>query len=358
MKTNSVKTYFTIAFFLSLAIGITIHFPLVMSFLFGDGEGHHGEKFLISFSHLGTELLITFLIALLMFTLNYFILKPLEKHNKLKVLIIILSVVLTFISVTILNHFFYELISHLNSEPRSRGYEDEFIFRNFYVSAIVTGCVFIIRLIFQKQYVQLENETLKSEAIRSQYESLKNQLSPHFLFNSLTALKTLINEAPATAQNYVNALSKALRYTLQSNEKKLVALKDEMEFTESYLFLIKMRYDSNLDIKIEISEKFSDYRLPPLTIQTLVENAVKHNEVSKRHPLTIIIRTTENGSLQVMNNINEKISEEDGTGIGLTNLSKQFSLLLGKEIIIRNDNYEFLVEVPLINPTENEGIDN
>ena len=354
MQWNSVKSYFIIAILLSLAIGITIHFPLVISFLFGEGEGRHGERFIISFSHLGAELFITFLVALLMFTLNFFILKPLEKYGKMQVLIIILSVFLTLFSVFILNHFFYSLLRQINSGPHPRGYQDEFIFRNFFVSGLVIGCVLIIRLIFQKQSVQLENETLKSEALQSQFESLKNQLSPHFLFNSLTALKTLINESPGLAQDYVNNLSKALRYTLQSNEKQLVTLKEELDFTESYLFLIKMRFDTNLTVVIQANARYLSYRLPPLTIQTLVENAVKHNEVSKRNPFSITIQTSDNESLVVQNKINEKITEEEGTGIGLPNLSKQFQLLLDKDITISNENNEFRVEVPLINPLENE----
>jgi LytS/YehU family sensor histidine kinase len=93
-----------------------------------------------------------------------------------------------------------------------------------------------------------------------------------------------------------------------------------------------------------------NYKLPPLTVQTLVENAVKHNEVSKRKPLTLTIKTTESPSLIVMNTIHEKITTEEGTGIGLANLSKQFQLLLGKDISISNENNEFMVEVPLINP--------
>ena len=323
---------------------------MVMSYLFGEVEGRHGERFLVSFSHMGSELLITFLVALLMFTLNFFILAPIEKHRKLQVFTTVLAVFLTVISVFILNHFFYSLLNIVDSGPRPRGFRDEFIYRNFYVSGLVIGCILIIRLIFQKQSVQLENEILRSEALQSQFESLKNQLSPHFLFNSLTALKTLISEAPDTAQNYVNNLSKALRYTLQSNNEQLVTLKEEMDFTESYLFLIKLRFDTNLTVSIGINEKYLGHRLPPLTIQTLVENAVKHNEISKRKPFTITIQTTENASLVVWNNIHEKITEEEGTGIGLTNLSKQFQLLLGKEIVISNENNEFRVEVPLINP--------
>jgi LytS/YehU family sensor histidine kinase len=234
--------------------------------------------------------------------------------------------------------------------PRGRGRRDEFDYTNFFVSGLVIGCVLIIRLIFQKETITLENETLKREALQSQFESLKNQLSPHFLFNSLTALKILIKEAPDTAQNYVNSLSRALRYTLKSNEKQLVTLKDEMEFMESYLFLIRMRFGDNLSINTSINEDLLSLNIPPLTIQTLVENAIKHNEISKRNPLSIDILTTDNESLRIINDIHEKITGEEGTGIGLVNLSKQYQLLINKEIIIRKENNKFSVEVPLIRP--------
>jgi uncharacterized membrane-anchored protein YhcB (DUF1043 family) len=357
MKTDTVKTYFTIAFLLSLAIGITIHFPMVMEYLFGDSEGgvggggsHHGGRIIDSFSHLGTELFITCLVALLMFIVNYFVLKPVEKHKKLTVLNVVFAVALTVGLVFILNHLFFNFLNIVDTQPRSRGSQDQFIYRNFFVSGLVIGCVLIIRLIFQKQWVQVENESLRREALQSQFESLKNQLSPHFLFNSLTALKTLINEAPEQAQNYVNNLSKALRYTLQSNEKQLVTLKEEMDFTESYLFLIRLRFDTSLTVLTDIAEILSDYKIPPLTVQTLVENAVKHNEISKRRPLTITIETDENANLVVRNNIQEKITEEEGTGIGLTNLSKQFQILIGQDITISRENAEFKVKVPLIKP--------
>jgi LytS/YehU family sensor histidine kinase len=294
------------------------------------------------------ELLITYIVALLMFTLNFFILNPAERHGKLKMLNVILAIVLTVISVFILNELLYSVKNMIDTGPRSGGRRDEFDYTNFFVSGLVVGCVLIIRLIFQKQAIILENETLKREALQSQYESLKNQLSPHFLFNSLTALKILINEAPETAQKYVNSLSKALRYTLQSNEKQLVPLKAEMDFMESYLFLIRMRFDTNLSVITSINEGYLSHRLPPLTIQTLMENAIKHNEISKLRPLRIDISTTENDSLIVSNDIQKKLSEEEGTGIGLTNLSKQFQLLFGKDITISIENNQFKVEIPLI----------
>jgi LytS/YehU family sensor histidine kinase len=127
-------------------------------------------------------------------------------------------------------------------------------------------------------------------------------------------------------------------------------LKEEMAFMDSYIYLIKLRFDTNLAVSVSINEKYSSYRLPPLTIQTLIENAIKHNEISKEKPLNINIITTDNERLAVWNNIQEKITEEEGTGIGLTNLSKQFQLIIGKDISISNQNNQFRVEVPLIKP--------
>ncbi len=357
MQKKSSGNYIIISLLLAFAIGLMIHFQMITEFLFGNDGGRHGGRFIVSFSHLGSEFLITVLVAFLMFALNYFILKPLEKHVKLKPITIFMSVLLTLISVFILNHLFYSILNMVDPGPHGRGYRDEFIYRNFFVSALVTGCILIIRLINQKQSVQIENEILRSEALQSQFESLKNQLSPHFLFNSLTALKTLINEPPDLAQGYVNNLSKTLRYTLQSNEKQLVSLREELDFTESYLYLIRLRFDTNLSVSINTNDKYFSYRLPPLTIQTLVENAVKHNEVSKRKPLSINIQTTEDGYLEVSNNIQEKITREEGTGIGLTNLSKQFRLLLRKDILITSENNVFRVKIPLIESKNDEDSD-
>jgi len=352
MRSNSTKQYFIIALLLSFAIAITIHFPVVLEYFFRDEGDRERHRFLMSFTHLGGHLIITYIVALLMFALNFFILKPVETHGKLKLQNVFLAIMLTVVSVYILNDLLFSLQDMIDSEPRpgGRGRRDEFDYTNFFVSGLVIGCVLIIRLIFQKQTITLENETLKREALQSQFESLKNQLSPHFLFNSLTALKILIKEAPDTAQNYVNSLSRALRYTLKSNEKQLVTLKEEMEFMESYLFLIRMRFGENLSINTSINEDLLSHSIPPLTIQTLVENAIKHNEISKRNPLSIDILTTDNESLKIINDIHEKITGEEGTGIGLVNLSKQYQLLINKEIIIRKEDNKFSVEVPLIIP--------
>ncbi|HEX2975876.1 MAG TPA: histidine kinase [Bacteroidales bacterium] len=354
MQSKIIRQYFLIVVLLSLAIALTIRFPMIMNMLFDDqggaheGGGHHHEMLPPNLTWFVVELTITYVVALTMFIINFYILKPTDRQSPLNAFRIVSAVILTIILVSVLNHFLFTISSAFDTRPPGRGRRNEFDLINFFVSALVVGCVLIIRLVFQKQGMKLENETLKREALQSQYESLKNQLSPHFLFNSLTALKVLIQDAPDKAQNYVNSLSKALRYTLQSNEKQLVRLREEMEFMESYLFLIRMRYDTNLLVEKDIDDKLLFYELPPLTIQTLVENAIKHNEISKRRPLKIDILTTEHESLIVRNNVQKKITEDSGTGIGLTNLSRQFSLLFGKEISVTGNDEFFIVEIPLI----------
>lgn len=350
MKKSLEKQYFLIVALLSLGIAITIRFPNMMGIIFREGNEFRRLGMEEALTHFAIEFFITLIVAFLMFTMNFFVLKPTGKPGPLKFLHVALAVVLTLASVSVLNHLLFSLSSLFEDEPLRHGRRGEFALTNFFVSALVVGCVIFIRLIYQKQSISIENEALKREALQRQYESLKNQLSPHFLFNSLTALKILIQDAPDKAQHYVSSLSRALRYTLQSHEKQLVSLKEEMDFMESYLYLIRMRFDTNLEVNSSINNELLTRLIPPLTIQTLVENAIKHNEISKRNPLRIDILTPDHGTLRVVNPVQAKLTQEEGTGIGLTNLSKQFLLLIGKDIAIRQENNHFIVDVPLIKP--------
>lgn len=351
MKLNLTQKYFGIALLLSLLICITLNFPNILSLIFFD-DYEDGRKMMhFNIIRVFVEIFTTFLVAFLVFAISFFTVKPFERHHKLK-----LSQVLITIAIAIACAFFVVLIFNsfkpeFGSDYRfRRHHDDELFLKNFFSSALSLASVFIMRLIFQKQSYELENEKLRTESLQSQFESLKNQVSPHFLFNSLTAMKTLIRESPDLAGKYVDHLSLVLRYTLQSNEKQLVTLREEMEFTDSYLFLIKMRYDTNLVIQTEINKNQTNLMLPPLTLQTLLENAIKHNEISKRNPLTILIKTGNDDTVIVSNRIQEKLTREDGTGIGLSNLAKQYLLLGKRPIQIIQENNEFRVEVPLIRP--------
>lgn len=350
MGTSLTKKYFGIAILLSLVICLTIHFPLILSVFFEDDGGHRRESFNPGLT--GIEFLNTFLVAFLMFTQNFYVLKPFSRQRDMKFGRLLLAVILTFLSVLILILLFNSIKPMIGFQVNSHNHHDELLLRNLFSSALVLGSILIIRLIYKKQTYELEIEKLRSESLQSQFESLKNKMSPHFLFNTLSAVNTLIRKSPAIAEQYVNHLSQVLRYSLQSNEKKTVTLSEEMEFTESYLFLIGMRYGTNLTIKTEIDEKFMNMELPPLTIQTLLENAVKHNEISIKKPLTIIIQTTENTELVVRNKVQKKLTPEEGTGIGLSNLSRQFQLLGEREIQIIQEENEFIVRIPLISPAK------
>lgn len=177
------------------------------------------------------------------------------------------------------------------------------------------------------------------------------------LFNSLNTLRSLIREEPFKAQNYTQELSNVLRYMLQVNDSQKSSLAEEMEFIEGYIFLLVMRYEENLLFEIETDKKFNDYLLPPMSLQILVENAVKHNEISSRNPLKVSIRTTEDAMLHVCNQIQPKLTKSNGTGIGLNNLMKRYYLLFDKEVTIESKENKFCVSIPLINPKHYENTD-
>jgi sensor histidine kinase YesM len=331
-----------------------VHFHSILEAFEQGGKNITGESGREIIADVVGEIAATFLVAFCLFILNYYVLRPFNNSKRLNLRIILVAVLITAVAVTVLSDVFFELKHLLNATSHPTRFNPLYTFRDLFIAIVVLSCVLIIRIIYEKQAILLENEKLIRENLQSQYESLKNQVSPHFLFNSLTALKALISDDPRNALTYLNDLSQVLRYTLQSNENQTVCLSDEMEAVKSYIFLIKMRFHANLNIEFNISDPYNHYRLPPLAIQTLLENAVKHNEISKRNPLNITIMTADDCSLVVTNTIQEKLSLEPGTGIGLANLSKQYKLLSGQDIRISKSNHEFRVELPLLKPTPDE----
>lgn len=301
---------------------------------------------------------VTFVTAIITYLWNYSFYKPFNAENKLKIRKIVVSVITSFFILAVLILLSFYLRNFFEFEVNPRRDNEEMISRNLFCVLGVLASIFVIRFVYQKQMMQLEVEQLRTQGLQSQLESLKNQMSPHFLFNSLTALKTLIDENHETANDYINHLSQVLRQSLQSHKRELVTLKEELELTRSYVFLLKIRYAENLKVENNIDANYHDFEIPPLTIQNLVENAVKHNEISKEHPLKIVIETQSKGKLRVKNNIQEKLTPEQGTGIGLTNLIKLYRLIGKSEVQIFQVKNTFVVEVPLIKPNRYESADN
>lgn len=220
--------------------------------------------------------------------------------------------------------------------------------RDFMMTVIVVGSCYLIHLNRKSQIVLLDNQKLRTENLLSQYETLKSQLNPHMLFNSLNTLYSLIRENSDKAQNYVQELSKVLRYTLQDNDSHTVTLEEEMSFVHSYIYLLKMRYEDNLKFDITSISPVAVYKkLPPMAIQMLIENAVKHNEISNRKPLLVRICAMDD-RVVVSNKMQPKLTSDNGTQIGLDNLSKRYKLLFKKDIEIKTEDDCFTVILPLI----------
>jgi sensor histidine kinase YesM len=195
-----------------------------------------------------------------------------------------------------------------------------------------------------------EAEQLKKENLQSQLEGLKGQVNPHFLFNSLNSLSSLISDDPEKAEKFLDEMSKVYRYLLRTNEDGLTTLQAEMDFIYSYFHLLKTRYGDGLDMKAVIENRFLAYQIPPLTLQMLVENAVKHNMILKDKPLQIMILTTNSGKLIVSNNLQRKDRMVSSNKVGLSNIVKKYRLMKQEEISVRDDGKEFAVIVPLIHP--------
>ncbi len=205
---------------------------------------------------------------------------------------------------------------------------------------------YLRRSLYQERRIAVENEKLRAENMASRYEALKTQMDPHFLFNSLNTLKSLIDIDTEKAEDFAQQLSGVLRYTLKNEE--VVTLADELECVRSYCRMMKMRYGDNLIFDHHIDhEKYDNYYVLPLSIQGLIENAIKHNVISSKQPLTIRIMTDENNRLIISNEIHPKIGKEEGTGIGLANLAERYRIKWNENVEIFDDGKIFSVTLPL-----------
>ncbi|MCY1721219.1 histidine kinase [Prolixibacteraceae bacterium Z1-6] len=219
--------------------------------------------------------------------------------------------------------------------------------KNFFIATIV-GFSFGALFFFYSQWTDaLKNlQKLREEKLIFQYETLKNQVNPHFLFNSLNSLSSLVKTNPDLSEEFILKLSSVYRYIVENSEKEMVPLASELEFVKNYFDLQKIRDGEKIDIKVEIIDADS-MRILPVSLQLLVENAFKHNAATRNNPLEIVIHNEGIDKLVVRNNLQEKTQLKNSSKIGLKNLNERCRLILNREIEIQETVHEFVVKVPV-----------
>jgi hypothetical protein len=192
----------------------------------------------------------------------------------------------------------------------------------------------------------MREQKLREENLIFQNQTLKNQINPHFLFNSLNTLSSLVNTHTETAEYFINHLSSIYRYILENSPKDKVSLQSELEFVNDYFSLYKIRNDDKVQLNADVKEA-DKYEIVPVSLQLLIENAIKHNMATRENPLRIFIHL-ENQYILVKNNLQKIATQLKSTKTGLKNLSERIRLITGKELIIEETKEYYLVKVPLL----------
>ncbi len=193
----------------------------------------------------------------------------------------------------------------------------------------------------------VEIEKYKAENLQAQLQNLKNQLNPHFLFNNLSVLSSLVYKDQDKAVDFINQLSKVYRYLLDNRNSELVSLENELAFIQSYTYLLQIRFDKNISFDIRVPDEKTHLMLPPLSLQMLVENAIKHNEISNDLPLTVHIKI-ENDMLTVSNNLQLRTSNEISSKTGLQNIRDRYKFFTDQAVEVNKTENCFIVKLPLL----------
>ncbi len=194
-----------------------------------------------------------------------------------------------------------------------------------------------------------EKERIEQMHLQQEFNNLKQKVNPHFLFNSFNTLSSLITEDKDKAEAFLDELSKVYRYLLRSNETGVSTVEQEQRFIDSYAQLLKTRYGDGFHLDMQIDPRVRDRHIPSLTLQLLVENAVKHNVVSRTTPVRVIIRSTPDGYLVVENNLNKKAGRiGESTGIGLSNIREKYRLLHREDLLMGENEGKFVVRIPVL----------
>lgn len=260
------------------------------------------------------------------------------------------NVVVNIVLVVFLNYLNIVIMQGLPSESFWNGQA------NFYNWIILNIALLISAILHAKGFMEEWKNASKNQVVEqkilattatSQLESLKNQLDPHFLFNSLNVLTSLIDENPSSAQRFTESMSKIYRYVLEQKEKELVTLEEELSFARTYSELLKTRFEDSVDFIFQIGDNVEENYVVPLSLQLLLENAIKHNHATEANPLIITI-SVENRELLIKNNLSRRDIPKEREGIGLSNIVQRYAMLTVRKVIIEENTSHFVVRIPIL----------
>ena len=274
-----------------------------------------------------------------------------DKPGKLLTLSIIRVTIFSILNIFFINWIWVAFILKKNFWPWLLGMGGYWTFLIEIMITFIIALTLLMREYFKAWRESVRNEEkLKREALSMQYEALKNQVNPHFLFNSLNVLTSLVESDTKGSVKFIKQLSEVYRYVLEQKDKELVPVETEMKFVESYFYLQKIRYNENLFFikDPEIINIPENLRIIPLSVQLLVENAIKHNVISKEQPLTIEITLENNEYLVIKNNLQKRSTVNGSGNIGLHNIRTRYEYLSDKKFDVIEYSGSFVVKIPLI----------
>ncbi|MBE7172186.1 MAG: histidine kinase [Williamsia sp.] len=336
-------------------IGIPVVSLIINIIFYYDMNERHGFSFLQDYLYTVATAYLIWEVnrRIILYTRNTY---RLYTQSKQRIIRTTVGVVLSTAGIMTLLSLFYDLTNWWGYKYTAKNYFFN-IFSAVTYAVIVCGIYEAIYYFRRWRTVELQAEMLKKENLQSQLDSLKQQVSPHFLFNSLNTLSSLIRKDVDRAELFLDELSKVYRYLLRNNEGELIDLSTELQFIQSFFHLMKTRYGQALQMELHIEEDCKTRLLPPLTLQLLVENAIKHNRIDKLHPLVITLETDGHGRLHVKNNLQRKIISVPSNKIGLSNIASKYKLLGQPGIGIRETQRDFTVTIPLLKTYEYENTD-
>ena len=215
------------------------------------------------------------------------------------------------------------------------------------MTVMVLGVYETVYMMMQWKATAIESEKLRRESVTAQLNSLKAQVNPHFLFNSLNTLTSIVHDDPDLSVEFIKKLSTTYRYLLEIRDQELITLEEELDCVQAYVFLLETRFGDSLSVELDVPESARKDHLVPLALQMLVENAIKHNVVSRRRPLKIEV-FAEDQTLVVRNNLQPKLNPEPSTAMGLENIRSRYELVSEREVVINQNEVHFTVRIPLL----------